>query len=73
MVIAGLQDSFFGAKTFEAELFLPEYAMEAPEVYSAAINEHTNLVKLGRIHLDVLKGKRSLALSIHTILLLLPL
>lgn len=45
------------SETFEVELFLSEYPMEAPEVYFVAINRHTDLAKLGRIHLDVLKGK----------------
>lgn len=33
-VIAGPQDSLFGAETFEVELFLPEYPRETPQLYS---------------------------------------
>uniref|UniRef100_A0A2K6UPB4 UBC core domain-containing protein n=1 Tax=Saimiri boliviensis boliviensis TaxID=39432 RepID=A0A2K6UPB4_SAIBB len=59
VVIGSSQDFPFEGGTFKPELFLPEeYPKAAPKVY-----------KLGRICLDILKGKWSPALQICTVLL----
>ncbi|XP_012660613.1 ubiquitin-conjugating enzyme E2 N-like [Otolemur garnettii] len=70
VVIAGPQDSPFEGGTFKLKLFLPEeypngssYSTFHDQIY------HPNADKLGRICLDTLKDKWSLALQIRTVLL----
>ncbi|XP_021104792.1 ubiquitin-conjugating enzyme E2 N-like [Heterocephalus glaber] len=70
VVIAGPQESPFKEGTFKLELFLPEeYPMVAPKVHFMTKIYHSNVDKLGRICLDILKDKWSLALQIRTVLL----
>uniref|UniRef100_A0A096N5J4 UBC core domain-containing protein n=1 Tax=Papio anubis TaxID=9555 RepID=A0A096N5J4_PAPAN len=58
VVIAGPWDSPFEGRTFKLELFLPEeYPMAAPKVRFMTKVCHPNVDKLGRICLDILKGK----------------
>ncbi|XP_054340077.1 ubiquitin-conjugating enzyme E2 N-like [Pongo pygmaeus] len=70
VVIAGPRDYHFAGGTFKLELFLPEeYPMAAPKVRFMTKICHSNVDKLGRICLDILKDKWSPALQIHTVLL----
>nr|XP_020833195.1 ubiquitin-conjugating enzyme E2 N-like [Phascolarctos cinereus] len=70
VVIAGPQDSPFEGGTFKPELFLPEdYPVAAPEVCFMSKIYHSNVDKLVRICLGILKDNWSPALQIHTVLL----
>ena len=58
VVIASPQDSPFEGGVFKLELFLlEEYPMAALKVHFMTKIYHPNVDKLGRICLDILKGK----------------
>ena len=64
VVITGPEDSPFEGGTFKLELFLPEeYPMAAPKVRFITKIYHPNVDKLGRICLDILKGKYTLPID----------
>ena len=70
VLIAGPQDTTFeaGLRLLKLELFLPEeYPTAASKVCFMIKIYHPNIDKLGRICLDILKDKWSLALQIHTV------
>lgn len=56
--IKGPSDSAYDGGIFNLELFLPDdYPMTAPKVRFTTKLYHPNVDKLGRICLDILKGK----------------
>ena len=62
--IQGPEGSPFEGGVFKLELFLPEdYPMSAPKVRFITKIYHPNIDKLGRICLDILKGKASYSIS----------
>ncbi|XP_016077208.1 PREDICTED: ubiquitin-conjugating enzyme E2 N-like [Miniopterus natalensis] len=70
VVSAGPQDSPFEGGTLKLELFLPEEdPRAAPKLRFMTKIYHLNVDDLGRICLDILKGKWSPALQIRTVLL----